>query len=395
MPSDRRFSGVVLDGVSAIDRGAWAMLFPDEAEGWDYYAACEHGARPEMRLGAVAVYDACGLAAAAPLFLSSYRLDTPLQGVSRRLAEGLAACLPNLLSLRLLGIGSPYAEECHIGLRPGISADERMAAAAELVHTIEAHAVACQASLIAFKDMAPGRDGELACVLRAAGFTPIESLPVASLDLSHADFDTYMNGLSSATRKDLRRKLKKGGHVRIEHRKDLAGLEEPVTELYESTRRHSRVHYGGFEELPDGYFGVISRMTSGAAHFVLYWLGDQIIAFNLLLLQKDRVIDKLLGCAYPVAQEQNIYALSWVENVRFAIENGYPRLQSGQTAYALKLRYGSDLVPSTVYAKSRRPLLDWIIRKGAGYMAFTRWDPDLRRLAGQLQAPRPLEHSVL
>ncbi|MDB5531696.1 MAG: hypothetical protein JWO28_11, partial [Hyphomicrobiales bacterium] len=308
-------------------------------------------------------------------------LDTPLQGWSRPLADWLSARFPGFMSMKLLGVGSAYAEQCHVGARPDLSPAAARAAFQCLARTVEAHAASCGALLIAFKDMAPARDRQFSPALTQAGFVLLRSLPVASLDLAHADFDAYMGRLSAATRKDLLRMLKAGRDVRIEHRSTLDGLEARVAELYESTRRRSQVRYGDFEELPVDYFGEISRNGQDRAHFVLYWAGEQLIAFNLLLLQADRVIDKFLGCQYPLAAEKNIYALSWLENVRFAIGNGYPKLQSGQTAYALKVRYGSELMPSLIYAKHRRPWLNGILRLCAAWLDFGRWDPDLRALA--------------
>ena len=375
--------GTILHGVSAIAKPDWAALFPGEAEGWDYYAACERGARAEMQSGAVAVYDSEGLAAAAPIFLSTYRLDTPLQGRLRLVADKVASLAPNLMSMKLLGVGSAYAEQCHIGLRAGLSRLGTRQVFHVLVQTIEGHGAACGASLIAFKDMTPGRVLQFSHLLRKAGFTPIQSLPIANLDLADLDYGAYFSRLSPSTRRDLRRKLKRNGDVRIEHRTSLEGIADRVAELYESTRRHSQVHYGDFEELPDNYFREVARIGPDSVHFVLYWVGSHLAAFNLLLLQPDRVIDKFLGLSYPLASEKNLYALSWLENVRFAIENGYPNLQSGQTAYGLKVRYGSDLIPSVLYAKHRGPLLNRLVRLSARYIDFNRWDPDLRVLAAK------------
>ena len=112
--------------------------------------------------------------------------------------------------------------------------------------------------------------------------------------------------------------------------------------------------------------------------FQLYWVGDRLAAFNLLLVGADRVIDKFLGMAYPLAREHNLYVVSWMENVRFCREIGKPLLQTGQTAYASKLRMGSRLVPSAIYAKHTNGLLNRGLAAVAPWLALDRWDPDLR-----------------
>lgn len=84
-------------------------------------------------------------------------------------------------------------------------------------------------------------------VLRRHGFHAIGGLPVATLDLAGvADAEAYLQRLSGATHKDLRRKLKYGGGVRIEHRHDITGLAGEIRVLYESTRRHSTLSFGDF-----------------------------------------------------------------------------------------------------------------------------------------------------
>jgi hypothetical protein len=73
--------------------------------------------------------------------------------------------------------------------------------------------------------------------------------------------------------------------------------------------------------------------------------------------------------------------LSWIENVRFCLKTGRRHLQSGQTAYRSKLRLGSALVPSSIFARHRNPIITRIVHFAAPIAAFDRWDPDLRKLA--------------
>jgi hypothetical protein len=182
-------------------------------------------------------------------------------------------------------------------------------------------------------------------------------------------------------RKDIRRKLKGAGGVRVERRVGIGDLAGRIEALYEETRQNSKVDYGDFEALPPDYFRSVSRCAGERAQFMLYWVGDELAAFNLLLLGQDTVIDKFLGMRYPLARDNNLYVVSWIENVRFCLETGRRLLQSGQTAYSAKLRLGSRLAPSTIFARHRNPVINRLIRLAAPFAAFDRWDPDLRRLA--------------
>jgi hypothetical protein len=106
----------------------------------------------------------------------------------------------------------------------------------------------------------------------------------------------------------------------------------------------------------------------------------------MLLLGRDTVIDKFLGMRTPLARDNNLYVVSWIENVRFCLETGRRWLQSGQTAYSSKLRFGSRLTPSSIFARHRNPVINRLIRLAAPLAAFDRWDPDLRRLASEGKA---------
>ena len=379
----------IVAGVDAIDAGLWNTCFPGEAENHAYYVACESAARQggsSVRTAAAYVEEDGVLVAVAPFFMLDYRLDTPLQGRLRPIGDFLFRRLPGLVSLKVLCVGSPYAERCHVGFAPNLSDAKRTAAGRALCELLEREAARQFASLVAWKDLAPGEEAMLGAMLVNNGFARLGSLPVAVLDLPPAGEDIYLATLSAATRKDIRRKLAKADTVRIEMRRSIVGIEADITALYESTRLHSGLDYGDLEQLPPGYFAEVSQALGNRAVFALYWVGDTLAAFNLLLVEQNRVIDKFLGMLYPLARDHNLYVVSWMANVRFCLANGVGTLQSGQTAYASKLRFGSRLVPSTIFFKHRRPAFNWVLHWFGPLFAFDRLDPDLK--AHRLSPPR-------
>lgn len=373
MVSDDGLRATILPDIGWLSADEWNACFPGEAESWDYYRACG---------GPVAaVQDGDGLLLAAPLLEMEYRLDTPFQeGRAASFARRMARLLPGLMVWRLLGLGSALAERCHVAVRPGLEGPARDRALDALLTLLEQEARRRRARLIAFKDLAAPEAAWLMPALAARGYASVTSLPVAVLDLDgKADEAAYLESLSTGTRKDIRRKLKASGSlVRVEHRRFIDDLLPRIEALYESTRDHSQLSYGDFEELPAGYFGHVARALGERAHFVLYWVDDRLAAFNLLLLEPGRVIDKFLGMEYPLARDHNLYVLSWMENVRFTLNSGRTLLQSGQTAYASKIRFGSMLQPSFNLVRCRGATLNWIVHRIAPYLAFDRWDPDLR-----------------
>jgi hypothetical protein len=56
-------------------------------------------------------------------------------------------------------------------------------------------------------------------------------------------------------------------------------------------------------------------------------------------------------------------------------------MQTGQTAYTTKVRYGSRLDPRWICFKHRRPFWNWVFAKAAPLVAFDKMDPELAVLA--------------
>ncbi|HEV7324223.1 MAG TPA: GNAT family N-acetyltransferase [Bosea sp. (in: a-proteobacteria)] len=376
--------GRILKGIAEIASAAWDACLPGEAECHAYYSACDAVAAETgigLRMAAACAQDGGEVVAVAPFFRLNYRLDTPLQGKLRAFGDALYRHAPGLVTLKVLCVGSPYAERCHLGFSPKLDAAGCNAAFRALAVALERQAAEERVHLVVWKDLAPAEEGGVGDVLKQAGFARLGSLPIALLDLPFDDETAYLASLSAATRKDVKRKLAKAGEVRIAVHTDITGLEPMIDALYEATRAQSGLDYGELEVLPPGYFGAVSQALGERAVFVLYWIGEELAAFNLLLVEPDRVIDKFLGMRYPLAREHNLYAVSWMANVRFCLERGIGKLQSGQTAYASKLRFGSRLVPSTLHVRHRLAPLQWALRSLSPWLGFERFDPDLAALA--------------
>ncbi|MBV9135723.1 MAG: GNAT family N-acetyltransferase [Hyphomicrobiales bacterium] len=381
LPSDvdyMAFEAKIFASIAEVSASAWDACFPGEAECHAYYAACARGSNRGLKEGAVAAYEDGKLVAAAPTFRINFRLDTPFQGPLKRFTERLYPFAKGIMDLPIICLGSPYSERCHIGFQPDLSATGKRAALASLMACLEAHAGAEGTGLVAIKDLSAHDEAAFGTTLLSLGWTRGTSLPIALLDLPFRDEASYLASLSAATRKDIRRKLRNAGSIRVQWRDDLDGVEDVVTSLYEETRERSRLDYGEFELLPDHYFFHVMKALSGTARVALYFAEDELCAFNLVFLEKDRLIDKFLGVRYPLGREHNIYAVSWMENVKECLARGIGTLQTGQTAYGPKLRFGSRLVPSYVYFKHRSAVPYAILKTVNRFIKADRLDPDLR-----------------
>ena len=91
---------------------------------------------------------------------------------------------------------------------------------------------------MALKD-AQSDDHDLRTAAQRLGYQPTPGMPAADLAIDFTDLDGYLAGLSHATRKDMRRKLRRSERIRMELRQDLSGLEDRILDLYRQTRARS------------------------------------------------------------------------------------------------------------------------------------------------------------
>lgn len=357
--------------IGEISGLEWDALYPGEPEGHAYLAAVEDAAIPGFELFYVTVRRNGRLVAAAPGFVTDYRLDTTVQGPVRRLTDVLYRVAPRLLSLRLISLGSPVTETASIGVAPG--EPDPSGLVGSVLEGLERKAGAARIGLIAIKDM-PNSFVEALAAAREARLNPMSSLPTAILELEGLnDLDGYLAQLSHATRKDLRRKLR-GARVTAERVRDLRPYAEAVDRLYAATRARAAMQ---FEALSWRYFqGVLDRMGENAALF-LYRLDGEPIGFSLLVGSDGVWVDKYF-CTDDRGPEHNLYFVSWVETVKFVLSTGGRRLIAGQTAYETKLRLGCRLSPTTIFFRHRFAPINAVLAVASRYLGVEETDPGLK-----------------
>lgn len=370
---------VIAHSIEAFGREEWNQLFHDELEDWSYYRAVENSGLPEFAWVYFGVRDADGmLRAAVPAFVTDYRLDTTLSGTLKRFADWLARHFPRLLRRKMLSLGSPVSEICHLGFAPGTSPDEQRRLLEAIFEQVETFARDNRVRMIAVKDASAAQDALWTAAAKAHGLRRQPGLPTACIDMHFASVDDYLGSLSKATRKDIRRKLKDAaGSLRVKWRNNIDGIEDEVMRLYQST--HANAEFS-FEELTPEYFRGVLREMNGHAGCATYWLGDKLVAFNLVLHDGKRLIDKFLGMDNAVAREYNLYFYTWIENVRRCVDLNVGIYQSGQGLHALKRRLGSRLSANWLWYRHRNRVVDAIFARVERIARLDRQDPELAAL---------------
>jgi predicted N-acyltransferase len=283
----------------------------------------------------------------------------------------------------MLCLGSPVGEICHLGFAPGTDAATQRRLLGAIMDKVEEYTKQHRVSMIALKDASAAQDGIWTEAAQTHGLRRQPGLPTAFLDLRFTDIDDYLSSLSAGTRKDMRRKLKAGAALRVEWRHDIDGIDDQVMRLYRSTMEKSELN---FEELTPAYFSGVLRELGDRASCVTYWLDERMVAFNLVLHDGQRLLDKFLGMDYAVAREYNLYFFTWFENVRYCIAHSLPLYQSGQGLHREKLRLGSRLVANWLWYRHRNRLLDFIFAGGERLFRLDRHDPELAALNPEARA---------
>lgn len=356
--------------IEAIDRNAWNDCFVGVLENWEYYLAVEKAGIEDFEWRYLALFEDGRLLAVAPAFLTSYKLDTTVQGLVKRITGWINRFLPGLLEFPLYAIGSPVAERCTAGTASHVPPVRRQALLGQLLALARDDARQLGIRLIAVKD-APSDDNDWSRSCKAAGYQAMPSLPNALLPIPFGSIDAYLGTLDKTTRKDLRRKLRLPG-PRIEWRRNIDDVLPRIMDLYQATLARSELQ---FERLPAGYFtNVLEHMDERAA-CVLYWAGDRLVAFNLVLFDGDRLIDKFFGHEVNQSREPNLYFRNWLANVEYCIRHRIPVYESGQAGYASKIRLGCSFQGNNMFFHHRNWLINNVLRGVKLLVRPDRFDP--------------------
>ena len=356
--------------IRAIPRSAWNDCFPGALEDWDFYVAVENAAIDDFKWRYLAVYDDETLVAVAAAFITYYRLDTTVSGAGKRFTERLERLWPGVLRLQLYAIGSPIAERCDAGVASSVPEEQRPLLLKHLINAARQDATTFGIGLVAVKDV-PTKDPHWAASCRAAGFQSMPSLPSGLLAVPYGSVDAYLGSLCKSTRKDLRRKLRAPG-PRVEWRHNIDDVLADVMRLYEATLSRADLQ---FERLPASYFtGILERLEERAV-CVLYWVDERLVAFNLVLLDQHRMIDKFFGHDMAFSREYSLYFRYWLTNVDYCIEHNIPVYECGQDGYASKLRLGCEFRGNSMFFRHRNRLVNGLLKLVKMYLRPDRSDP--------------------
>lgn len=240
---------------------------------------------------------------------------------------------------------------------------------------LEAHGDDCR--LLVVKDMALDspllsvRDNRHSAAfvdaLKARGFVLLEGMPLAWVAIDFQTIDEYIARLSASRRKDIRRKMKArdGLDIRCVDTGDAWFDEDAVRRcyaLYLNVHAQSDVH---FDLLSEDFLGALFRDGNSSGRMFLYFANGELICWNLCYVYEGKLVDKYIGFKYPQAREFNLYFVSWVYNLQYALDHSLSHYVAGWTDSRIKRYLGASITPTWHAVWARNSLLRMVLRRCA------------------------------
>lgn len=198
------------------------------------------------------------------------------------------------------------------------------------------------------------------------GFVLLEGQALAYVTIDFASTEEYLGRLSSGRRKDIRRKLRSTGELEFETvPTGDARFADPAVRaeyysLFLNVYNQSEIH---FDLLTAEYFAAILQDAASGGVIFVYHHEGRMIGFNLCYVCNGNLVDKYVGFAYPQARELNLYFVSWIRNLDYALRHGLRHYIAGWTDPEIKRYLGAKFTFTRHAVYVRNSLLRAILRR--------------------------------
>jgi Peptidogalycan biosysnthesis/recognition len=216
---------------------------------------------------------------------------------------------------------------------------------------------------------------ELIDACKNKGFILIAGQALAYVPIDFENVEEYLSRFSSSRRKNIRRKMRTRSTIQIEmirtgcERLTNTEFLKELYELYLNVYRQSDIH---FDKLSAEFFSAVFKDSSLDGHLFLYYLAGQLIGFNLCFVHNAMLIDKYIGFHYPAAREHNLYFVSWMENLAFAVARKLKYYVAGWTDPEIKATLGAKFTFTQHAVYVRNPVLRRILGKVSSHFEHDR-----------------------
>ena len=356
-----------LDGVSAADLG---RLFPEPSISAPLLSLLQESGLDGFNLQSIVVLKDETPILLLPLFETRFDLSTFVEGWIKKTVKMAGRFFPSVFRPRVLGVGLVEGEWSEIGI--DLQIDEATLNAAgnmafSTLHTLAAERKSDMVALYNFNHFSrlPGD------VFKK--YNRVQFRSCAQLPINFDSMEEYLSHLSGAARKDLRHKMRVTSEVRVIRSRTISPFLDRIYKLYLETVERSPMNLGAHNRL---FFEKICERIPGA-EYTLYFVREELAAFNLLTIKQQRMVDLYFCMDFELGRKYNLYVLSWLENVRTCVEQKIPLYFAGQGTEKTKAHLGATFIPSFILFKHRHRLFDRllvrqsvVINTTLGYLGF-------------------------
>lgn len=343
--------------LNPLDDLAWSKLYPDHPDSAQMIGLMGSCGMENFEFSSILVKDGQGPILLLPLFTTHYDLTTTISGNAMKLAAVAKAFAPQLIKPKVLGVGFVEGEWGEIGFDRNRSLPELENAWRMALEALSKNAKKAKVQLIAFKDFT-FESGRAIPVTKLAGFSCVSSMPYCQLNLHFDSVEEYLATLDPDLRRYLLRVEKKRKDLRIRYEQQCGPWLDQVYALYLEQVKQSESSFGIHRR---EFFARICETVPGA-HYVLYYLADSLIGFELLVEKKHSLVQKYIGFDREASREYKLFFLSWLQNIRYCLDKGIKHTHVGASQEKLKADLGAELIPSVVLTRHVDPLMNKLLK---------------------------------
>jgi hypothetical protein len=340
-----------LDGVPAAELG---RLFPEPSITGPLLSLLQESGIDGFTLRSIVVFRDDTPILLLPLFETRFDLSTFVEGWIKKSLKAAGRLIPSVFQPRILSVGLPVGEWSEIGIDPQIDAFTLEAAFKMAFGALQTLAAELKSDIVALYNF--NHDGKLPGEV-FINFNRVRCQSCAQLPINFNSPEEFLARLSRAARKDLRRKMRASQEVRVIRSRNISPFLDRIYNLYLETVARGPMAFGAHNRL---FFEKICERVSGT-EYTLYFVQEELAAFNLLVVKQEAMMDKYFCMDYEIGRKYNLYVLSWLENIRTCVERKIPFYYTGQGAEKTKAHLGATFIPSFLLFKHRRPVIDRLL----------------------------------
>lgn len=355
------FSYEIVESLVPVDEVLWNELFCGHPDSYALVRLMDESGLDGFKFFSLLVRDANAageIIAILPVFETHYSLACTLDEPVKSKLLSLERIAPGILKPKVLGVGFVEGEWGQFGLNEKIDPAIREEALSGALRYLDTFATKRGAQIVSFKDFTDSTRRALPEEVNGK-FAEAVSLPFCQINTEFDSVEAYFQSLPRKVRQDLRRKMRQSAELKIEYTRNADAWMDRIYQLYVEQSQRSELSFGIHNRM---YFSEICRRVPGA-QYVLFFDGDELIGFNLIIETATCLVDKYIGMDPIKGRANNVYFAAFIEKIRYCVEHKLPVCHLGAAAEGVKVRMGAYMLPSYVFFRHRNPLVNLVLKK--------------------------------